>query len=110
MPAYFVEESLRHLLFVARSHILGDPKRTLERFSKFTFLSMVFPSVYLTKLHLFDPKVAEVEKEFDFVDVYSRVEFVFKPMHKVMLKYFCSLHCDNFVPSSKNPGGTFSKI
>jgi hypothetical protein len=47
---------------------------------------MWFPSVYLTKLHLFDPKIEEVEKEFDFVTVNSRSEFVFKPMHKVILK------------------------
>jgi hypothetical protein len=50
---------------------LGDPERSFERFSKFTFLLMAFPSVYLTKLHLFDPKETEVEKEFDCVALNS---------------------------------------
>jgi hypothetical protein len=51
--AYFVEENLRHLIFVARSHILGDQEKGLERLAKFIFLSMAFPSVYLKNLSFF---------------------------------------------------------
>jgi hypothetical protein len=61
--AYFVEENLRHLIFIARSHILGDKEKGLERLAKFTFLSLAFPSVYLKNQGLLYPAVALVEKE-----------------------------------------------
>jgi hypothetical protein len=41
--AYQVEECLRHLIFMARSCVLGDQEKGLERLAKFTFLSMTFP-------------------------------------------------------------------
>ncbi len=107
--AYFVEENLRHLIFIARSHILGDQEKGLERLAKFTFLSMAFPSVYLKNLGLFDPAKALVEEEFDFIHVNSRLDYIFKPMHKVFLKITCSLKCNYFVTSSKSVERLFQR-
>jgi hypothetical protein len=107
--AYFVEESLRHLIFTTRSHVLGDQERGLERLAEFTFWSMAFPSVYLKNLGLFDPVVALDEEEFNFVDVNSRLDFVYKPVDKVILKITCSLKCNHFVPSSKFVVGLFQR-
>jgi hypothetical protein len=79
--AFQVEECLRHLIFTARSHVLGDREKGLERLAKFTILSMTFPHQYLKNLSLFDPVVAFNKQEIDFLDVNNRIDFIFKPMH-----------------------------
>jgi hypothetical protein len=97
--AFQVEECLRHLIFTARSHVMGDREKGLERLAKFTILSMTFPHQYLKNLSLFDPVVAFNKQEIDFLDVSNRLDFVFKPMHRVILKVTCSRNCPRFNPN-----------
>ena len=96
--AFQVEESLRLLIFTARSHVLGDREKGLERLAKFTILSMTFPHQYLKNLSLFDP-IKAFNKDIDCIDVSNRLDFVFKPMHRVILKVTCSQNCSYFNPN-----------
>jgi hypothetical protein len=97
------------LIFTARSHVLGDREKGLERLAKFPILSMTFPHQYLKNLSLFDLVVAFNKQEIDFLDVNNRFDFVFKPMHRVILKVTCSQHCPRFNPNCGTIANLFQR-
>ena len=107
--AYRVEENLRCLILAARAYPLGDPERGLDRLSKITMLSLAFPSTLLRKLDLFDLKPASVQQEYSFVDVNSKLDYVFKPMRQVILKIACSVNCHHFRPNCRGVPGLFQR-
>ena len=81
--AYFLEENLRHLIFLARKNALGLPEKGLESKARWMALSKTFPSNYLRNLELFDPQVYERD---DFIDVNARLKRTFAPMLRLSSK------------------------
>jgi hypothetical protein len=104
--AYFVEENLRHLIFLARKYALGLPEKGLESMARWIALSMTFPSNYLRNLEQFDPQVYE---RYDFIDVNARLKRTFAPMSKIILKVSCSSSCSHFVPDVPDKPGVWQR-